>query len=149
MPRPISKAPEGMAVPLSKGQQRIWFLQQLYPDNPFYNYSEALSFKGKLNIALFRAALAKVFEDVDILRSYYPVVDGSPVLKIADCPPEIKEVDLSSLSEELAAKKLNTLMEEQSRTAFDLTIPELVRGTLINRGRRSSPPFFDPTPHSH
>lgn len=63
------------------------------------------------------------------------MVDGSPVLKIADCPPEIKEVDLSSLSEELAAKKLNTLMEEQSRTAFDLTIPELVRGTLINRGR--------------
>lgn len=78
VPRPISKAPEGMAVPLSKGQQRIWFLQQLYPDNPFYNYSEALSFKGKLNIALFRTALAKVFEDVDILRSYYPWSMGVP-----------------------------------------------------------------------
>ncbi|SHJ37693.1 non-ribosomal peptide synthetase [Pseudozobellia thermophila] len=131
----IPKAPEGVAIPLSKGQQRIWFLQQLYPDNPFYNYSEALHFKGKLNSVHFKASLAKVFGDADILRSYYPMVEGRPVMKISDDLPQIKEIDLSGLPEELAAKKLEVLMEEQSRTAFDLEVPEMVRAALIDLGK--------------
>ena len=32
---PIQKLPEGINIPLSSGQKRLWFLQQLYPNNPF------------------------------------------------------------------------------------------------------------------
>jgi hypothetical protein len=36
------------ALPLSYAQERLWFLNQLEPNNPFYNVSVALHLTGKL-----------------------------------------------------------------------------------------------------
>ena len=80
----IPKAPQDGTIPLSSGQQRIWFLQQLYPENPFYNYSESLAFDGSLNVDFLKKSIRQILFDNEILRSYYPVVDGRPILKISE-----------------------------------------------------------------
>jgi len=36
----ITKAPFSDSYPLTNAQHRLWFLQNLYPENVFYNLSE-------------------------------------------------------------------------------------------------------------
>ncbi|PKA96766.1 amino acid adenylation domain-containing protein [Flavobacteriaceae bacterium MAR_2009_75] len=129
----IPKAPEDIDIPLSSGQQRIWFLQQLYPDNPFYNYSEVISFEGNLNVEHLKASLNKIFKDHAILRSFYPMVNGSPVLRISEKLPKIQNIDLSDFEEGLAHSKLDQLLTKQSRTVFDLSSPGLLKIILIRK----------------
>ena len=41
---------EVFVFPASFAQQRLWFLNQLAPGNPFYNVSTALRLTGSLNL---------------------------------------------------------------------------------------------------
>ncbi|CAM3348063.1 non-ribosomal peptide synthetase [Zobellia roscoffensis] len=127
----IPKVPVDAQIPLSSGQQRIWFLQQLYPDNPFYNYSEALTFEGKLNVDVLNKSLNYIFEHNQGLRSYYPTVEGVPILKVDDGIPSLKEFDVSHLTEFEAREEASNLMHKQSSLPFDLSEPGLVRVSLI------------------
>ena len=131
----IAKAPAGAAIPLSYGQQRLWVLQQLYPGNPFYNYSEALQFKGKLDEASFLKSFDKIFEQQQLFRSYYIIEDGAPVIKIDESlTPLVERLDLSSLPEEEKELKLKEVMASQARTSFDLSKPPLWKISLIKTG---------------
>ena len=48
------------SVPLSYAQQRLWFLDQLEPNSPFYNIPVMMRLTGKLNIA----ALTQSFNEI-------------------------------------------------------------------------------------
>ena len=45
---PVSR--EGV-LPLSFGQQRLWFLDQLVPGSPFYNVPAAVRLRGQLDVS--------------------------------------------------------------------------------------------------
>lgn len=138
----IPKAPENSVIPLSSGQQRIWFLQQLYPKNPFYNYSESLSFEGELNVNYLKQSLHQVLLNNEILRSYYPIVNGRPILKVSDDMPDVKEFDFGKLTEDAAAKEIDQLMREQSATLFDLASPSLLKISLFKQDAKRHILFF-------
>ena len=55
---PIVTVARNQELPLSFAQQRLWFLNQLEPDNPLYNVPIAIGMTGRLH---FRA-LAPCFE---------------------------------------------------------------------------------------
>ena len=46
--------------PTSFAQQRLWFLDQLLPGNPFYNIPAALRLKTRLNVAALRRSLNEI-----------------------------------------------------------------------------------------
>ncbi|MBT2163177.1 non-ribosomal peptide synthetase [Zobellia barbeyronii] len=138
----ISKAPVDVQIPLSSGQQRIWFLQQLYTDNPFYNYSEALTFEGNLNVEMLKKSLNHLFLTNEVLRSYYPAITGSPVSKIDDTIPNLVEFDLSHLTEIDAKEEADTIMRKQSSRVFDLSEPGLVRVSLLKYSAHRFVLFF-------
>ena len=75
--------------PLSFAQERLWFLQQLAPESPFYNMPMALLIRGKLNQSSLKQAIAYLLDRHEILRSFYITgKDGNPSQKIA----KLKEV---------------------------------------------------------
>jgi TubC N-terminal docking domain/Condensation domain len=52
--RDIAPVPRGGLMPLSFAQQRIWFLDELEPDNPFYNVALAKRIEGNINVDRLR-----------------------------------------------------------------------------------------------
>ena len=56
----IQSTAEGMVFPLSFAQQRLWFLYQLTPNNPFYNVPAAIRLTGTLD----QAALERSFHEI-------------------------------------------------------------------------------------
>ena len=94
----LDKAPSNEKLLPSHGQQRLWFLQHLYPKNPVYNYSEVYTFKGNLNPDFLRQSLQTIYTSNTILRTFFELVNGELISRI---DPKgkitIKEFDLSLL----------------------------------------------------
>ncbi|HEX8773698.1 MAG TPA: amino acid adenylation domain-containing protein, partial [Pyrinomonadaceae bacterium] len=59
-PRPILPVSRDTNIPLSYAQQRLWFLDQLQPDSPFYNIPSAVRLSGSLHIS----ALERAFNEI-------------------------------------------------------------------------------------
>ena len=78
----IQKRQDTSSCPLSFAQKRLWFLQSLNPDNPFFNSTEALRIKGKLHIKALEQSLTQIQQIHDILRASFSTVDGQPVQTI-------------------------------------------------------------------
>src|SRR5689334_21739584 len=88
-------AAEVYLFPASFEQQRLWFLDQLVPGNPFYNISAAIRLSFQLDAALFARSLNEVVRRHEILRTTFQVVDGEPFQAVA---PELRiEVPLDNL----------------------------------------------------
>lgn len=128
----ISKAPEGAVIPLSHSQQRLWFLQQLYPNSPFYNYSESYVFRGELQPENLIKAMELVCNDHDILRSTYHIEDGKTMLRVdPSAEMEVSRHDLSNLDEAEARREAEKIMTADATKSFDLEHPPIVRIALI------------------
>src|SRR5688572_25990666 len=119
-PKGVQPRPEGVKAPLSLGQQRLLFLQQLYPENPFYHYAEAYKFKGKLYVE----SLVKSFEIAaqrhDILRTKVVFENGRAFQQVNDKPLfEIAEFDLRNLPETDRGKVSQELAVREARKSLE------------------------------
>jgi amino acid adenylation domain-containing protein len=120
------------ALPLSFAQQRLWFLAQLDERAAAaYAIPGGVRMKGPLDVAALHAALNRIVERHEPLRTYFGSVDGAPVQLIAspDVGLALTQVDLSGHSD--AEAELERLAGEEARAPFDLTRGPLVRGRLI------------------
>ena len=128
----IAKAPIGVNIPLSHGQKRLWFLQQLYPKNAFYNYAETYTFNGKLNDEILIESLKRVYKDHDILRTTYHIKNGEIFQRVnSNTDIEISKHDLSTLSQHNAQLESKKLIEANASKHFDLAEGPLIRIELI------------------
>ena len=128
----IGKAPENIAIPLSSGQERLWFLEQLYPKNPVYNYSELAQFSGKLNTTILKEAVQLVFNDNEILRTSFESGDQE-MIQVLDRAVELEilEIDLSNYPPSERESKKDSILLEDARKPFDLSSAPLMRVHLI------------------
>ena len=131
-PKGIQPRPEGVKVPLSLGQQRLLFLQQLYPENPFYHYAEAYKFKGKLEVE----SLIKSFEIAahrhDVLRTKIVFENGRAFQQVNDTPLfEIAEHDLRSLPEIELKKVSRELAVQEARRSLESPDGYLTRLSIL------------------
>ncbi|WP_373518058.1 condensation domain-containing protein, partial [Pricia sp.] len=135
-PNTIGKAPEGAAIPLSYSQQRLWFLQQLYPRNSFYNYSEKYSFVGDLQVDLLLQALIQVFENHDILRTVYYSEDGQPFMRILpETGISVSQHDLSDYKGDTHAA-LKKIGDADADHSFDLSEPPVALVSVIRMKKK-------------
>ena len=65
-------------APLSFAQQRLWFLDQLEPENSFYNVPRAIRMKGDLNVEALHLALTELVQRHEVLRTSIALIDGQP-----------------------------------------------------------------------
>ncbi|MFI9630711.1 amino acid adenylation domain-containing protein [Streptomyces sp. NPDC052042] len=130
----IVPVPRDGELPLSFGQQRMWFLDQLEPGSQEYLIPLALRLRGPLDTAAFRGALDEVARVHEVLRTRYADRDGSPV-QVIDPPGPVafRLVDLTGAdggADEVAARARG-LLEEALRVPFDLSAEHPLRVTVI------------------
>ncbi len=63
---------------VSFGQERMWVMANLEPNNPSYNMQACYIIKGQIDINLLNKAYQLLFERYEILRTYFNIIDGQP-----------------------------------------------------------------------
>ncbi len=130
----INKLPEGTLIPLSPAQKRFWFLQQMYPESPFYNLSERYDFKGDIEITALEKSIQSAFEDQDIFKSYYSTDNGKPRLDIDDSITlNVEKFDFSESSINESEKEISGLIKKQANFKFNLSSAPLLKASLIKK----------------
>ncbi|MGA9773578.1 MAG: amino acid adenylation domain-containing protein [Blastocatellia bacterium] len=135
-PQPIRPVVRNSRIPLSLAQHRLWFLDQLEPDNAFYNIPQAVRLEGSLNIAALAQSLNQVVERHEVLRTRFVMVDGQPSQIIESTlslqMPFIDLQQIAPVEREAEAMRLAIL---ESKRPFDLTCCPLMRPTLLRFGK--------------
>lgn len=120
-------------LPLSFAQQRLWFIDQLEPGTPLYNIALSLRLKGRLDIAAVESSFNEIVRRHEVLRTYFPALEGEPVQVIGDYRPLSLELrDLSGDDEpEGAASRVGILALQEAQRPFDLSTGPLLRAGLL------------------
>ncbi len=122
---------EVFVFPASFAQQRLWFLHQLAPGNPFYNVGCALRLTGKLNLAALEQTFNEIVRRHEILRTSFIMGEDliqaiAPHLTIA-----LPAIDLQHLVATEREKQLSRLITEEFQRPFSLTTAPLLRVTIL------------------
>jgi amino acid adenylation domain-containing protein len=118
--------------PLSFAQERLWFLAQLEPDNPFYNIPLALRLQGPLDLTALTAALNSLLARHEALRTGFVLAGGRPLQHINPIVSFTPAV--SDLRQYVAAEREALVQEwlhRETRAPFDLTQAPLLRLRLL------------------
>ncbi|WP_045055626.1 non-ribosomal peptide synthetase [Aliterella atlantica] len=118
--------------PASFAQQRLWFLCQLAPNNPFYNVSAAIRLNGYLNINALEQTFNEIVRRHEVLRTTFEMVEGQLNQVVAEeASLTFKFIDLRYQ----AAKEQDTEVRQKaialSQRPFDLAADLLLRVTLF------------------
>ncbi|HYX24398.1 MAG TPA: amino acid adenylation domain-containing protein, partial [Thermoanaerobaculia bacterium] len=122
---------------LSFAQQRLWFLQRLDPQSPFYNIAVEVRLAGALDVPVLGRALAEVTRRHETLRTTFVEAGGEPRVSVA-APGPVRQplVDLSGLPAAAASRLAAELTLAAARRPFDLAAGPLLRVLLLRLGRR-------------
>ncbi|MFL6126552.1 non-ribosomal peptide synthetase, partial [Actinophytocola sp.] len=118
------------ALPMSFAQQRLWFLDQLVPDNAFYNVRRVLRLRGGLDREVLGRALTEVVARHEALRTTFVSVAGRPGQVVhPPAPVPVEFVEVSSAADPVAEAR-QVVADEVARP-FDLATGPLLRVTLV------------------
>ncbi|HEV7377734.1 MAG TPA: AMP-binding protein, partial [Pyrinomonadaceae bacterium] len=116
--------------PLSRGQQALWFLYQLAPENAAYNISTVVRIASALDVSALRRAFQLLLNRHPSLRSTFSTHQDEPVQRILDrAEVSFEEIDASELSE----AELNSRLTEEADRRFDLEHGPVLRVRLFTR----------------
>ncbi|MCW5312701.1 AMP-binding protein [Nostoc sp. KVJ3] len=125
---PLQPIPRNQELPLCLSQERLWFLNQLEPHNPFYNVPIAVCLTGKLHRAILEQSLNEVVQRHEALRTSFSDVKGRPVQVIT---PNVKlTLPVWELPEATVDEALH-VATELAQKPFDLSQPPLLRVQLL------------------
>ncbi|WP_208338929.1 non-ribosomal peptide synthetase, partial [Aetokthonos hydrillicola] len=135
---PIKPIARDAELPLSFGQARLWFLNQLEGETATYNIPETLHLSGSLNVVALEKAVAEILRRHEVLRTTFPMVNGSPVQAIADVTRvTIPVIDLQGLPQQEQSVQVQQLATAEAEQTFDLSSGPLLRVTLLRLTQQS------------
>jgi hypothetical protein len=119
----------GVLIPLSPGQERLWFLDQLNPGDAAYNVYVAERLRGPLDADAFCRAFAEVVARHEVLRTRYPCGQDRPFQVIDPGGPLMEHIDLAGApdAEDLARRAVAA----RTNQGFDLAQGPVARAALI------------------
>ncbi|MEH2372336.1 non-ribosomal peptide synthetase [Nostoc sp.] len=136
------KFPEEAEVflfPTSFAQQRLWFLDQLAPGNPFYNVSTALRLTGSLNFTALKQTFNEIVRRHETLRTTFVIVEQQPVQAIpaesgANEPSlsiPLPLIDLRNFESQERDIQMQQIVTAEAQHPFNLTTGPLLRVKLL------------------
>ncbi|WP_341530413.1 amino acid adenylation domain-containing protein [Nostoc sp. UHCC 0302] len=122
---------------LSFAQQRLWFLTQLQPDSPFNNLSAAFRLQGQLNEQALQQSLNEIVRRHEVLRTTFKTISGRPIQIISsEATLLLPVVDLSDLSADLQAAKVEQVSQIEAQQPFNLQTDLMIRAKLLRLGEQ-------------
>ena len=79
----LSRVDRDGPLPLSFGQERLWFLDQLAPAQATYNIPALVELRGELDVDALRPRLEQTLARHEALRTTFTMRDGRPVQVVA------------------------------------------------------------------
>nr|WP_277883326.1 amino acid adenylation domain-containing protein [Nostoc flagelliforme] len=129
---PLIKTERPQNLPLSFAQERLWLLNQLEPDSPFYNEQIVLKLHGQLNVVALEQSLNKIIERHEALRTNFHTINEQPIQVIADSltlnVPVVDLTELPKSEREIACQQLATTEAAQP---FNLASSPLIRACVV------------------
>ncbi|GHJ48851.1 hypothetical protein Cs7R123_61930 [Catellatospora sp. TT07R-123] len=123
--RALVPADRAAALPLSFGQHRLWFLDQMHPGSPEWVSPLFLRLPAIYSPQLVRQALRQLEQRHEALRTRYATVGGQPTQVIAEAGDvELRIADATET-------ELPQLFAEQFQRGFDLAQGPLWRAMLV------------------
>jgi amino acid adenylation domain-containing protein len=132
---PIERTARDGRLPLSYGQQRLWFLDRLTPGGNAYNLPAELPLDGDLDAHALAQALSEVVRRHEALRTTFALSGDEPTQLIhPPAPVPLPLVDLSALPEPDRLAATRRLRDESALRPFDLSAGPLLRAALLRLG---------------
>lgn len=130
-PRPATSA----ELPLSFGQQRLWFLDQMEPGRSIYNVFDSYLLEAPVDPVIAERSVNEIVRRHEALRTTFVQRNHAPVQMVAPNLELTLDVhDFSALEveqREIAVEQLSARLAEQP---FDLTNGPLLRVALLTSG---------------
>jgi hypothetical protein len=130
---PIVAVSREERLPLSFAQQRLWFIDQFYPENSLYNVNAAVRLRGDLHVIALEQAMTALVERHEALRTRFEVVDGEP-LQVIEPRASVRLLYEGLSSRENEADREQEALERLQMLAgqpYDLRNGPLVRMMLL------------------
>ncbi|WP_016949098.1 SDR family NAD(P)-dependent oxidoreductase [Anabaena sp. PCC 7108] len=119
--------------PLSYGQQAMWFLWQLAPENGFYNVAFTCRICSYVNVTTLQKTFQTLIERHPQLRSSFPKQGNKPVQKIHQTElPNFQQINASTWSDQ----ELHHQVFQESQQPFDLENGSVMRVSLFTRSQQ-------------
>lgn len=122
---PIQAIPRTAELPVGLAQERLWFLDRLEPENPFYNVAFSLNIRGKLDPEILEASLQALVNRHEGLRTGFPEVKGRPIQQIQ------ASATVKLPISEVLETEVSSLLQQQAKQPFNLSQAPLLRVHLF------------------
>ena len=122
----------GITAPLSYAQQRLWFLEQLVPSNPFYNESSAMRLFFPIDVNALEQSLNEIVQRHAALRTNFEAHDGEPIQRgLPSLRINLPILDLTALLKTEREGEAIRLSREAALQPFNLSRAPLFRALLL------------------
>ena len=128
----ITRMPQDATPELSFAQERLWFLDQMEPNSPFYNIPEAARIQGKFDVDVIRKSLNQIVNRHESLRTNFDEKDGKPILIVhSQIEVNFQFDDLSVLDKEDREDQAQKIADREAQTPFILKSGPLWRMRIV------------------
>ena len=128
----IGKRPAQDTAPVSFAQQRLLFIDHLFPGSPSYNIPAGVRLRGPLNASVLERCFQEEVNRHEALRTVFGFVNGEPVQQISPAASvRLPLVDLSALPDSQRESAARELAKREARQEYQLDRGPLVRLSLL------------------
>jgi amino acid adenylation domain-containing protein len=134
---PLERVARDGDLPLSFGQERLWFLHQMTPDNGAYNIASSIRFRPAAAVDLLARALQQLTERHETLRTTFVTRDGQPFVRIdPSVAVALPVFDLRAMPEAVRAGEADRIRREHAAAPFDLEAGPLMHAAVLQSSDR-------------
>ncbi|MBL4709775.1 MAG: hypothetical protein JKY48_15180 [Flavobacteriales bacterium] len=130
----IKKMPENAKTVLSHGQERLWLLDQIYPNQNLYNYAHRYCIDGPIHLDILVQSFQLLAKENEVLRSNYEIVGATCVQLVKHERIPIELYNLSKLNSIDQKKEIELQKEHFLTLSFDLSKDPLFQLFIFDLG---------------